>query len=261
MKLKVSVQSNAVDAGKAREARTKAVKNQAKDYLSKYSVEEKLSEAVKALLREQPSNPTEFICRHLMVNDGGVMPSSPLGGASTQAPVQSNLASPAPKPSGKAAIQPKSEMDVLREKAFNTLTEGAKKGDLQRVLQEKAVTLTQAANTQDIDAIRIKARDVLVQACQDGGLQDALRDVNQQVAGSGSSYANRPSVGTWLQKAPTGPKKVKVWNKLPSVGTWLARPAEIEAEPDSSRIHIMQASSLMGPQFYSMGLSNLPKAF
>mmetsp|Transcript_51671 Transcript_51671/g.92801 ORF Transcript_51671/g.92801 Transcript_51671/m.92801 type:complete len:273 (-) Transcript_51671:254-1072(-) len=63
-KLKVSVQSKSEEAGKQhREERTKTLKNQAKDYLAKHCVEERLSEAVKALLKEQPADPTEFLCR------------------------------------------------------------------------------------------------------------------------------------------------------------------------------------------------------
>lgn len=65
MRLKVNVQGSTVDAGKQREARTKAVKNQAKDYLTKFNIEEKLSDAVKALLKEQPADPTAFLCRFL----------------------------------------------------------------------------------------------------------------------------------------------------------------------------------------------------
>lgn len=55
-----------VDVGQQqREEKAQAVKSQAKDYLVQYGIEEKLSLAVKALLKEQPSDPTEFLCRHL----------------------------------------------------------------------------------------------------------------------------------------------------------------------------------------------------
>merc|ERR1719456_948117 len=54
------------------------IKSQAKDYLAKNNIEEKLSMAVKALLKEQPENPTDFLCRYL---SGGSVPSSPAAGA------------------------------------------------------------------------------------------------------------------------------------------------------------------------------------
>lgn len=64
-----------VDVGQQlREEKAQAVKSQAKDYLAQYGIEEKLSLAVKALLKEQPSDPTEFICRHLKGDPFGASP-------------------------------------------------------------------------------------------------------------------------------------------------------------------------------------------
>jgi len=80
IKLNVNVQSaSAVDnKEQRREEKTTMIKSQAKDYLAKNNIEEKLSMAVKALLKEQPENPTDFLCRYL---SGGSVPSSPAAGA------------------------------------------------------------------------------------------------------------------------------------------------------------------------------------
>eukprot|EP00927_Polykrikos_kofoidii_P068895 TRINITY_DN64247_c0_g1_i1.p1 TRINITY_DN64247_c0_g1~~TRINITY_DN64247_c0_g1_i1.p1 ORF type:complete len:336 (-),score=42.58 TRINITY_DN64247_c0_g1_i1:120-1127(-) len=65
MRLKVNVEANSADIGKQREKRAQAVKCQAKEYLAKHGIEETLSEAVKALLKLQPIDPTDFLCRYL----------------------------------------------------------------------------------------------------------------------------------------------------------------------------------------------------
>jgi len=113
MKLKVNVSSTCdLGAGKQHEARMKAVKDQAKDYLSKHRIEEKLSGAVKDMLRERPADPTDFICRHLRGEESPVptaaekLPSVMLGPSLTR-----SRASPAgPLPPGttsKAMASPK----------------------------------------------------------------------------------------------------------------------------------------------------------
>eukprot|EP00930_Biecheleria_cincta_P010082 TRINITY_DN111_c0_g1_i2.p1 TRINITY_DN111_c0_g1~~TRINITY_DN111_c0_g1_i2.p1 ORF type:complete len:811 (+),score=221.01 TRINITY_DN111_c0_g1_i2:95-2527(+) len=64
--LKVSVQSRSDENSKQqREDRKKALKNHSKDYLAKHSIEERLAEAVKALLKEQPEDATHFLCKSL----------------------------------------------------------------------------------------------------------------------------------------------------------------------------------------------------
>lgn len=123
MRLKVNVQSSTADAGKQREARTKAVKNQAKDYLTKFSIEEKLSDAVKALLKEQPADPTEFLCRFLQ--GGGSAATSPVAGGIKQAtrPLDS---SPSPT----------KEVDELRLQARSVLVKASRTGGLADTLKD-----------------------------------------------------------------------------------------------------------------------------
>lgn len=68
MKLKVNVQGNAVTSPKSREVRTKASQDKALDYLTKHNIQEALADAVKALLKTQPSDPMTFICNFLTEN-------------------------------------------------------------------------------------------------------------------------------------------------------------------------------------------------
>jgi hypothetical protein len=71
IKLNVNVQSVAAQVQKQRrEEKAKNVKNQAEGYLARYSIEERLSAAVKALLKEQPANPTDFLCKFLAAAEG-----------------------------------------------------------------------------------------------------------------------------------------------------------------------------------------------
>jgi len=62
LRLKVTTRT---ELSKAREERKVEVKKQAKDYLGRHCVEERLGNAVKALLAEQPENATEFLVAHL----------------------------------------------------------------------------------------------------------------------------------------------------------------------------------------------------
>jgi len=62
LRLKVSTRP---EASKPREERKTEVKKQAKTYLSRHQVEERLCIAVKALLAAQPDDPTEFLVEHL----------------------------------------------------------------------------------------------------------------------------------------------------------------------------------------------------
>jgi len=73
MRLKVNVHSKNDEVGRQqREARASALRGQAKDYLVQHSIEERLSEAVKLLLQDQPADPIKFLCTRLE-GDGNVV--------------------------------------------------------------------------------------------------------------------------------------------------------------------------------------------
>jgi hypothetical protein len=69
IKLNVDVQPAPGSKAKQNEEKVKMLKGQAKDYLDKHNIEEKLSLAVKELLRDQPADPTAFLVRHLISKD------------------------------------------------------------------------------------------------------------------------------------------------------------------------------------------------
>ncbi|CAE8587498.1 unnamed protein product, partial [Polarella glacialis] len=125
-KIKVSVQSKSDEQGRQqREERTKALKNQAKDYLSTHNIEERLSEAVKALLKAQPSDPTEFLCRTLRegappVEEKSKAPAKTPEVSVAQAPQAKDKS--APVDSGKAEVQPEPDAQAVREKAQEALS-------------------------------------------------------------------------------------------------------------------------------------------
>lgn len=90
MRLKIHTKPG--NTGKQREVRKMEVKKQARDYLGRHHIEERLSEAVKALLSSQPEDPTEFLCAHLrstsLSTPGAKAPPT------TKVPAPSNAKSP-----------------------------------------------------------------------------------------------------------------------------------------------------------------------
>jgi len=258
MKLKVNVQSSVVDVAKQRETRTKAVKSQAKDYLTKYNIEEKLSEAVKALLKDQPADPMDFLCRHLMASPlgGASQVSSPQAAARNEKPAMRNvqIGAPVGKPNGQLAMKPFDgyyKSNILPNisgtclNSIYSLFPGAAKR------LKPGVSAPAAPDKGALDGLRNQAREVLVKASANGGLAAALKDVRREEPAK-ESFTYKPSVGTWLAK-PTRPKKVQVFSKMPSVGTWLMLPSKMEPEPNRQG-HLMPNNLLMGPEAYSLGM-------
>jgi hypothetical protein len=274
MKLKVNIASSGVDATKQKETRTKAVKSQAKDYLMKHQIEEKLSEAVKALLKEQPGDPTEFLVRHL--TGGASIPPSPAGGFYQQIPSPVPASSPVKAtgqvlPAGKpgplamkpfqgyytAACLPNLPADGYTAiyarfpKAVDRLVptaSSAQPAPDASVFNKMASVGTwlvhrppAAAKEQEVDITILK-----------GGQQEA------ESKGATQSNHHLPSVGTWLTK-PQGLKKTPTFSKMASVGTWLMPVPP--AEEDSTKAIAMPNNLLMGPQFYSLGLPNGVRVF
>mmetsp|Transcript_122419 Transcript_122419/g.305587 ORF Transcript_122419/g.305587 Transcript_122419/m.305587 type:complete len:301 (+) Transcript_122419:103-1005(+) len=165
MTLQVNVQSKASDAAKEnREQRTKALKTQAKDYLSQHSIEERLSEAVKALLKEQPADPTEFLCRQLRGDIGGAKPGLapvPEPAAAVKQEVtapKKEVAAPAPQQAKPAAAAPAPKPAPMQTPA------------------------PAPAGTKDLTALRQQACDVLMKASNDGNLANVLAEVKSESA-------------------------------------------------------------------------------
>lgn len=137
LRLNVSVQSKA-DADtekKQREQRVKTLKNQANDYLARHNIEERLSEAVKSLLKEQPADPTEFLCRMLR--------SDSLAPEQLASPQQKSAQKPPPQPVQQVSAQPlqqsapkTEQLDPLRQQACEALMKASEDGQLSQVLND-----------------------------------------------------------------------------------------------------------------------------
>jgi len=169
-KLKVSVQSKSEEAGKQqREERTKALKHQAKDYLAKHSIEERLSDAVKALLKEQPTDPTEFLCRFL--SGGQAQPPKdvePLRQSPKTAHPPAPKAPEAPPAAAKSSPARKPPKPTAVEQVQETVSAPKQKDQ-------------SAAKPKDSNAIRAKATEVLTEAADNGELERALLAAKQEL--------------------------------------------------------------------------------
>mmetsp|Transcript_79889 Transcript_79889/g.222499 ORF Transcript_79889/g.222499 Transcript_79889/m.222499 type:complete len:370 (+) Transcript_79889:65-1174(+) len=186
IKLWVNVQAKGEEMMKQREARTKAVKEQAKDYLSKHGVEEQLSEAVKALLKEQPDNPMEFICRQLL--GGGaekLIASTP---RSKEMDPKDEVVAPKAKDVQTAAAGPKKEPAVAtrpvatKDTVTSKDTEAAKEPKAAK--ETTAAKETVAATGRLLTDVRQQACNVLMNASNNGLLESVLGDVFDQSKGS-----------------------------------------------------------------------------
>lgn len=198
LRLKVSVESKSKDTGKEhREARAQALKTQAKDYLSKHCIEDRLSDAVKALLREQPEDPTEFLCRHLRSSgeEAGA------GAAASGAPRQGPGSPPQPQAHAKVESAPgtkpaagieKKDFAGLRLQVCDKLAKAAGDGTLAALLSE----------AKDIAALRLHACDVLLKASGDGRLATVLSEEKSLSTVQAGSW---PAAATSTGKAAVPP--------------------------------------------------------
>lgn len=222
--LNVNMQPTSVNLGKHREEKRKRVaglreelKTESQDYLQKFSIEEKLSSAVKALLKEQPANPTEFLCRYLSsLGDSISYPSTPMAKVVAQSP----LDEPA------TAIQP-------------VLSNSGKFADYHKA---QCLPNCSGAFYESLDSKFPGYRPAASSAQAQGGSVSS-----PQVQGSGSGS---PVSSAQLQGGSS-------FHLRPSVGTWLAKPSPRRSDEQPQRnLCIMPSGTLMGPQFYSLGLPN-----
>mmetsp|Transcript_51670 Transcript_51670/g.92798 ORF Transcript_51670/g.92798 Transcript_51670/m.92798 type:complete len:307 (-) Transcript_51670:254-1174(-) len=188
-KLKVSVQSKSEEAGKQhREERTKTLKNQAKDYLAKHCVEERLSEAVKALLKEQPADPTEFLCRFFREDQSHL-----LKPAETPQNQKTQAATAAAKPQEVAPAAPPA---ATKSSAPVRKPAPAKPTVAAEQVPESTISSKQkdnsAAKPKDLDSIRAKASEVLTQATDNGELERALLAAKQDMETNQEARFDRP---------------------------------------------------------------------
>eukprot|EP00439_Symbiodinium_sp_Y106_P086929 s485_g37.t1 len=174
-RIRVNVEAKMEDGKANREERAKALKVQARDYLTKHNIEEawlnsvRLSEAVKALLKEQPADPTSFLCTHLR-------------GAEAEA-AKEPLSAPAPA----EPQEPDDELNAIRKQGRDAFLQASEDGSLEQALRGLRPGLSEpsaeAASHEPTeeekkkaqkDAVRMKASNVLIAAAENGELERAL---------------------------------------------------------------------------------------
>lgn len=244
MKLKVNVQSTIADSGKQREAKAKAVRSQAKEYLSKYNIEERLADAVKALLKEQPQNPTEFLCRHLRGDD-----------VEPKKPPQAAVGTAACRASGPASRSKPFASMSFRDYYKAIVKPSAPPSYWQSIHakfpRSAASSATHFGTTTDqVQGLRGQVRDVLVKASADGSLPSAMLKLKDGPGEGADKFVLRPSVGTWISRSPKDIKTTPTsgqtsFSKMASVGTWLA-PTYVDKEPPPRRGHLLPSQVRLG---------------
>jgi len=151
----------------------------AKAYIEKHNIEVRLSEAMQAVIREQPEDPGEFLARKL-----------------TKAPfriVKVDPDTPEPKPKEEES-PPVTVKPDLREEAKSTLLRALSDGTLEAGLKQLAPvpreldsdhhgsTAAAAFDEEESVAVRDHLRRSLLEAASDGSLQAALAEVRPQSA-------------------------------------------------------------------------------
>eukprot|EP00927_Polykrikos_kofoidii_P055011 TRINITY_DN49329_c0_g1_i1.p1 TRINITY_DN49329_c0_g1~~TRINITY_DN49329_c0_g1_i1.p1 ORF type:complete len:385 (-),score=48.92 TRINITY_DN49329_c0_g1_i1:81-1100(-) len=182
LRLKVNVQAASADIGKQREKRAQAVKCQAKEYLAKHGIEDRLSEAVKALLKLQPNDPTDFLCRYLR---GDSQPQdgkhslvadklSPVKNASPPQRRDQSVARSAPMPMTLIPFRSYYSNNVRKVCAKSFWDSAFAKFPSWRA------ALAQGGASKDFGCLRAETYKILSQACLDGSLSKAFSDVRQE---------------------------------------------------------------------------------
>jgi len=161
--------------------RAKQVKQQAARYMMKHGIEEKLSDAMKQVLKEKPEDPIEFICRQLLGPRWDAM----LAAAKTNDSVPQKAA---------AQIETKKEKSFVMQPSVGTWI-------------GKPKTFSPNKEAEQAEALRLVMRDQ--SDCDWRRAIGRLGFAEEAEAGASSSstktapnFAKKASVGTWLIRAP-----------------------------------------------------------
>mmetsp|Transcript_23983 Transcript_23983/g.56443 ORF Transcript_23983/g.56443 Transcript_23983/m.56443 type:complete len:454 (+) Transcript_23983:58-1419(+) len=240
MKFKVSMSTRSEEVQKSKTDRAAKMKGRAKEYLGKHRIEEKLSEAVKALLKEQPADAVDFVCKYL----AGTKKDSdkdkqlpPLASGSTKAasrPLQKEKepdkpgeesyvtidgTSGPPAPSTEAedrVTDPRnSDLPAVRSQVCQLLVEAAENGQLESALRDAKTDPQQEAA---MNGVRMKTANLLMQAADNGDLEEAIRQIqegpqNDQVRLKVANLLMAASENGDLHKALTEIKENKTGDK------------------------------------------------
>jgi len=204
-RIRVNVEAKMEDGKANREERAKALKVQARDYLTKHNIEVRLSEAVKALLKEQPADPTSFLCTHLRGAEAEAAkePLSAPAPAEPQEPVEEDPG---------CQITEDDELNAIRKQGRDAFLQASEDGSLEQALRGLRPGLSEpsaeAASHEPTeeekkkaqkDAVRMKASNVLIAAAENGELERALTLVKKdsviQSTEDGKRESNASAVG------------------------------------------------------------------
>ncbi|CAK8995506.1 unnamed protein product [Durusdinium trenchii] len=219
MKFKVSVSTKSEEVQKSKTDRAAKMKGKAKEYLGKHRIEELLSEAVKALLKEQPTEPVDFICKYLSCSKKepklmpvtGAKPGSKpmklkqdpsgeesfvdLEGGGTADPrndlpdVRSEMRQLLVEAAGNGQLREAlkdfddesgRKAEAVREKAGDLLMAATENGDFEKILKD--LQSSDAAKKKNVDEIRTKAAQLLVSSADNGDLRKALAEIRTMPA-------------------------------------------------------------------------------
>lgn len=237
-------QKKAEEAAHSKKAGTK--EKAAKDYLAQHGLEIQLSEAMQALLRERPDNPTEYLASKLLSRAG------PPGGKLPPMAASSQIG----RDLGTVGVEWRKPVDAQYQ------TSAAKKGPQKLEPLEVAPQMQVAPQprsllvpSQALPAVATSSPKALIPAT----VPQAQIPASVPVALAASavpSWQTKPSIGTWLAHLPRSKVGSWVapadWKFKPSVGTWLAPLLSEDPENRSKEILALQESSppvsARGPQ-------------
>ncbi|CAE7755076.1 unnamed protein product [Symbiodinium sp. CCMP2456] len=234
MKFKVSMSTRSEEVQKSKTDRAAKMKGRAKEYLGKHRIEEKLSEAVKALLKEQPADAVDFVCKYL----AGTKKDSekekqlpPLASGSTKAasrPLQKDkepekvgeesfvtIDGTGPPAASEAEDPRNGDLPAVRSQVCQLLVEAAENGQLESALRDAKTDPQEAAA---MNGVRMKTANLLMQAADNGDLEEAIRQIqegpqNDQVRLKVANLLMTASENGDLHKALTEIKENKTGDK------------------------------------------------
>jgi len=169
---------------------------EAKTYLMDHNLEMVLSDAMQAVLRERPKNPTQFICEKLQQSEGTYRRVPTDEKRAQTAPAGDNV-SRTPAAGG-------ADVEALRQQAKQTLLQATSSGKLDSALakakESKGPTGPEEVMP-DVEALRQQAKQTLLEATSSGKLDVALSKVKDSQAAPGSGAALAPDTEALRQQA------------------------------------------------------------
>jgi|EP00927_Polykrikos_kofoidii_P078056 hypothetical protein len=227
---KVAVSGDAVEQAQAVQKAPSKKAAIAKDYVTKHGLEAHLSDAMQALLRERPSNPTEFLAEKLLEfsRTGGIMYPP---------------ASPKLKNQAQPIGQAETAVETVKPKYFamnpSVGTWLAKPIRISKTLETKSFNFRPSVGTWLVPTVEEEHEVSLAQPAE-----------------STRVWKSKPSVGTWLAKPMPvlRTQETKSFNFRPSVGSWLV-PQAVEDKPERPKAMVVSSMQLYGASFpFSTGI-------